>query len=186
VGRGHREAPRPVSRPLTHPPQPIIGANAEAELFELLDYIQRDSPGRARQVAERIIAKIERIRTAPRSAGRLDPDAPPMPEGREARVAAVSGYTIRYVYPVAVPVAVKGDGRVLIVSVRRGVRAALDQPAYVLRWLEELGKLDPPVSVFVTGLSFGCYLAARLAIGPAIQRRARRSSAGTANADLAA
>ena len=45
---------------------------------------------------------------------------------------------------------------------------------------------NAPVSVFVTGLSFGCYLAARLAIGPAIQRRARRSSAGTANADLAA
>lgn len=34
---------------------------------------------------------------------------------------------------------------------------------------------NAPVSVFVTGLSFGCYLAARLAIGPAIGRRARRS-----------
>ena len=34
---------------------------------------------------------------------------------------------------------------------------------------------NAPVSVFVTGLSFGCYLVARLAIGPAIQRRAHRS-----------
>jgi zinc/manganese transport system permease protein len=35
---------------------------------------------------------------------------------------------------------------------------------------------NAPVSVFVSGLSFACYLAARVAIGPALQRRAPRGA----------
>lgn len=136
MGPRGRKAARPVSRALRRRPRPIIGAAARADLFEALDYIQRESPGRARQVAERIIAKVERIRNAPRSVGHLDRDAPPLPEGQEARAVTVSGYTIRYVHPAS------ASGAVLIVSIRRGVRALLDRPAYVLRWLQELEKID--------------------------------------------
>jgi zinc/manganese transport system permease protein len=36
---------------------------------------------------------------------------------------------------------------------------------------------NAPVSVFVTSLSFGCYIVARVAVGPALQRRAPRGLA---------
>ncbi len=44
----------------------------------------------------------------------------------------MSGYTVRWVYPFVV-----GEPSVLVVSIRRGSRKALEDPVYLLRWLEE-------------------------------------------------
>ena len=89
-------------------------------------------------MSERIIEQIERIRQHPQSAGHPDHDAPDVPHGATARMTTVSGYMIRYIYPFHV------DDRAysLVVSIRRGIRAALDKPEYVLRWMEERAKRD--------------------------------------------
>jgi len=54
-----------------------------------------------------------------------------MPAGAVARKATVNGYTIRWVYPFVV----EGESSVLVVSIRRGTRKALEDAAYLLRWL---------------------------------------------------
>lgn len=133
MGGHRREASRAVPREVGARVPALLGQDAEAELFELLDYVQRQSPRNAKLIADRISGKIDRIRQHPRLVGHLDPDAPMMPGGAEARMANVSGYTIRYVYPFKV----EGGSCTLVVSIRRGVRAALAKPEYVLRWLEE-------------------------------------------------
>ena len=48
----------------------------------------------------------------------------------------MSGYTIRYLYPFSV----EGEWPVLVVSIRRGNRTALEDPVYLMRWLEERAK----------------------------------------------
>ena len=116
----------------------IIGRHAEAELFELLDYVQAQSPRSAYLVAERITTQLERIARAP-EARAPEPDAPSLPAGAVARKATVSGYTIRWVYPFMVD----GEPNVLVVSIRRGSRKALEDPEYLLRWLEERARQGP-------------------------------------------
>lgn len=139
MARGRRQPPGALPGPVGPPGEPILGDDAEAELIELLDYIARDSPKNARLVLDRVSRAIERIGRAPRGAGHVDDDAPEVPRGSVALKTTASGYTIRYVFPFQV----EGEACALIVSIRRGSRAALDDPGYVLRWMEERAKRGP-------------------------------------------
>ena len=116
----------------------ILGRHARAELFELLDYVQAQSPRNANLVAERISKEVQRIAREPETRA-PEPDVPGLPAGAVARRATVSGYTIRWVYPFVVD----GEPNVLVVSIRRGRRKALEDPAYLLRWLEERARHNP-------------------------------------------
>lgn len=139
MGKGRRKAARQVPQALTATPRPvIIGQHAQAELFELLDYVQAQSPRSAHLVAERIAKQLERIARAP-EARAPEPDVPGLPAGAVARKATVSGYTIRWLYPFVVD----GEPNVLVVSIRRGSRKALEDPEYLLRWLEERVRQGP-------------------------------------------
>jgi plasmid stabilization system protein ParE len=116
----------------------ILGRYAEAELFELLDYVQAQSPRNANLVAERIIKEVERVARDPETRA-PEPDVPGLPAGAVARKATVSDNTIRWVYPFLVD----DDPNVLVVSIRRGSRKPLEDPAYLLRWLEERARHEP-------------------------------------------
>lgn len=116
----------------------ILGQHAKAELLELLDYVQAQSPRNANLVAERIIKAVERIARDPETRA-PERDVPGLPAGAVARKATVSGYTIRWLYPFEV----EGEPSVLVVSIRRGSRKALEDPAYLLRWLEERARHEP-------------------------------------------
>lgn len=117
----------------------IIGRSAEAELLELLDYVQAQSPRNAYLVAARMSKELERNAHKPETRT-PEPDVPGLPAGAVARKATVSGYTIRWVFPFIV----EGEPNVLVVSIRRGSRKALDDPAYLLRWLEERARFSRP------------------------------------------
>ena len=116
----------------------ILGKHAEAELFELLDYVQAQSPRNANLAAERISKEVERIARKPETRA-PEPDVPGLPLGTAASRSTVSGYTIRWVYPFLVD----GEPNVLVVSIRRGTRKALEDPAYLLLWLEERARHTP-------------------------------------------
>ena len=116
----------------------IIGHHAETELTELLDYVQTQSSRNANLVAERIAVAVERIAANP-DAATVDPDISGLSAGAVAHRTTASGYTIRYVSPVAI----EGEPTVLVVSIRRSDREALNDPAYLLRWLEERARARP-------------------------------------------
>ena len=116
----------------------IIGRHATDELIELLDYVHAQSPRNAHIVAERISKELERIARNPETRA-PELDVPGLPEGPVARKATVSGYTIRWVYPFVID----KEPSVLVVSIRRGSRKALNDPAYLLRWLEERARREP-------------------------------------------
>lgn len=137
--RSRRKAARALSGPVRRTRGPVIGAIAETELFEILDYIAKDSPKNAKLVADRIAKAVVRIGRSPHAAGHIDEDVSGVPGGSVARKTAISGYTIRYVFPFVE----EGETCALILSIRRGVRKALDDPAYVLRWMEERAKREP-------------------------------------------
>lgn len=63
----------------------------------------------------------------------VDEDAPDVPDGSVAHRTTVTGYTIRSLYPFKVG----RRSHLLVVSIRRGARKALEDPEYLLRWLEE-------------------------------------------------
>jgi plasmid stabilization system protein ParE len=139
VGKSRRNIAHKVPEALGATPRPVIlGQHAETELLELLDYVQAQSPRNANLVAERISREIERIARDPETRA-PEPDLPGLPAGAIARRATVSGYTIRWVYPFVVD----GEPSVLVVSIRRGSRKALEDPAYLLRWLEERARHEP-------------------------------------------
>lgn len=139
MGKGGRHAARPVPKAVAPTPRPvIIGQDAEAELIELLDYVQAQSPRNANLVAVRIDKEVERIAANPEVRA-AEPDVPGLLAGAVARRTTVSGYTIRYTYPFMV----EGEAGVLVVSIRRGNRAALNDPEYLLRWLEERTRRVP-------------------------------------------
>ncbi len=139
MGKGGRNPAHQVPQALTATPRPVIlGRHATAELFELLDYVLAQSPRNANLMAERITKEVQRIARDPETRA-PEPDVPGLPTGAVARRATVSGYTIRWVYPFAVD----GEPNVLVVSIRRGSRKALDDPAYLLRWLEERARREP-------------------------------------------
>jgi len=120
--------PRPV----------IIGQDAKTELIELLDYVHVQRSRNANLVAERIGRAVERIAAIP-EARPVDPDIPVLSADAVARRTTVSGYTIRYTYPFVVD----GEASVLVVSIRRDNREALNDPEYLLRWLEERTRRVP-------------------------------------------
>lgn len=133
MGRGGRDAEGPLSREVV--PEPIIGDAAIAELVEILDYIAKDSPRNAQKVSARITREIGQLARTPE--GRpVDEEAPDIPDGATARKVTVSGYSVRYLYPLSV----EGEPCVLVVSIRRGNRKALEDPAYLMRWIEERAK----------------------------------------------
>ncbi len=139
MGTGGREAARKVRQAIAPAPHPvIIGRDAEAELVKLLDYVQTQSPRNANLVASRIDKEVGRIARNP-EAHAADLDVPDLPAGAVARRGTVSGYTIRYLYPFVL----RGTRHVLIVSIRRGNRKALEDQAYLLRWLEERARHVP-------------------------------------------
>lgn len=139
MGKGGRDAARQVPQALAATPRPVIlGRHAQAELLELLDYVQAQSPRNANLVAERITKEVERIARDPETRA-PEPDVPGLPAGAVARRATVSGYTIRCVYPFVVD----SEPNALVVSIRRGSRKALEDPAYLLRWLEERARRKP-------------------------------------------
>ncbi len=139
MGKGGGRAAHQVPQALAVSPRPvIIGRHAKTELFELLDYVQAQSPRSANLVAERINKELERISRDPEIRA-PEPDVPGLPAGAIARRATVSGYTIRWIYPFVVD----GEPNVLLVSIRRGRRKALEDPAYLLRWLEERARHHP-------------------------------------------
>ncbi len=139
MGKGGRQAARKVPQaiaPARHPV--IIGQDAEAELIELLDYVQTQSPRNANLVAARIDKEVGRIARNP-EAHAADREVPDLPGGAVARKTTVSGYTVRYLYPFVA----QGKPHVLIVSIRRGTRKALEDQVYLLRWLEERARHVP-------------------------------------------
>lgn len=139
MGKSRRNVAHQVPQALGATSRPVIlGQHARAELFELLDYVQAQSPRNANLVVERIIKEVERIARDPETRA-PEPDVPGLPAGAVARKATVSGYTIRWVYPFVVD----GEPNVLVVSIRRGSRKALEDPAYLLRWLEERARHKP-------------------------------------------
>ena len=123
MGKGGGRAAHQVPQALGVSPRPvIIGRHAKTELF----------------VAERINKELERISRDPEIRA-PEPEVPGLPAGAIARRATVSGYTIRWIYPFVVD----GEPNVLVVSIRRGRRKALEDPAYLLRWLEERARHKP-------------------------------------------
>lgn len=139
MGTGGRHAPREVPKAVAPLPRPvIIGQAAETELIELLDHVHAQSRRNANLVAERIDRAVERIAANP-EAQPIDPDIPVLSADAVARRTTVSGYTIRYLYPVVL----EGQPSVLVVSIRRGNREALNDPEYLLRWLEERARHIP-------------------------------------------
>lgn len=139
MGKGGRQAAREVPQAIALAPHPIIiGQDAEAELVALLDYVQAQSPRNANLVAGRIDKEVGRIARNP-EAHAADLELPDLPGGAVARKSSVSGYTVRYLYPFVV----RGKPHVLIVSIRRGNRKALEDQAYLLRWLEERARRAP-------------------------------------------
>ncbi len=139
MGKGGRQAARKVPQAIARAPHPvIIGQDAEAELIELLDYVQAQSPRNANLVAARIDKAVGRIARNP-EAHAADLEVADLPGGAVARKSVVSGYIVRYLYPFVV----QGKRHVLIVSIRRGNRKALEDQAYLLRWLEERARHGP-------------------------------------------
>lgn len=139
MGSRRSNAAGSVSKAVAPTPRPvIIGHDAEKELTELLDYVQTQSSRNANLVSERIAVAVERLARNP-DAATVDPDSSGLPADAVAHRTRVSGYTIRYVYPVAI----EGEPTVLIVSIRRSNREALNDPAYLLRWLEERARARP-------------------------------------------
>jgi len=106
--------------------------HALAELEEAVEHIERESPRNARSVASAILERVELIRRYPRSAA-PDPTAPRTTDGAELRRSTVSGFVIRYAFPVR-----RREREVVrILSIRRAGRLPLEQGDYVLRLLEE-------------------------------------------------
>ena len=143
MGKGGHQAARKVLQAVAPPHPVIIGQDAEAELIELLDYVRAQSPRNANLVAARIDKEVIRIARNP-EADAADLELPELPGGAVARKSTVSGYTVRYLYPFVV----QAKRHVLVVSIRRGNRKALEDQAYLLRWLEERARPAPgPPSV---------------------------------------
>lgn len=86
-------------------------------------------------MADRIAAAVERVARHPQSSP-VDAEAPDIPDGSTAHKFTVSGYAIRYVYPFTF----EGEACAGVVSIRRGNRKALEDPLYLMRWLEERAK----------------------------------------------
>ena len=139
MGRGRRrssagDVPGTLGAPREY--QVVIADDALAELIELLTYISPDSPKNAASVRSAIEKRFDRLRRTPR-VGRADPDAPLVPPGASAYVTTVKGASIHYLFPV------RWTGReiVYVVTIRRGTRLPLEEPAYLARWMTELLKL---------------------------------------------
>lgn len=109
-----------------------ISRRAHADLLEAIAYIQRDSPQNASAVERAIRHKIEQLQRFPESAP-VDPDGPVPPGGATARVAHVSGFVVRYVFPL------RRAGRevLYVVSIQRASRPPLDDHEYTIRFLQE-------------------------------------------------
>lgn len=144
MGRGGRRSPSSdvpggVASARAHPV--VLANEALAELIDLLTYIGTDSPKNAASVRAAIEKRLDRLRHFPKT-GRRDPDAPLVPRGAEARVTGVKSVAIHYLFPL------RSGGRdiVYVVTIRRGSRMPLEEPAYVVRWMEELTRLALPPS----------------------------------------
>lgn len=111
----------------------IISRWALDELAEAIAYIRQESVRNAAAVAQRVLERIEVLRRYPR-AGEIDPSAPKDLGSVEARRSVVSGFIVRYAFPVQ-----RAADReiVYVVSIRRAERLPLDDTDYMLRFLQE-------------------------------------------------
>ena len=138
MGRGSRRSPSSdvpgVASARAHPV--VLANEALAELIDLLTYISTDSPKNAASMRAAIEKRLDRLRHFPKT-GRRDPDAPLVPRGAEARVATVKSVSIHYLFPL------RSGGRdiVYVVTIRRGSRMPLEEPEYLVRWMEELARV---------------------------------------------
>lgn len=129
-----REVPRAVARTPRH--QVVIANEAMDELVELLTYISESSPKNAASVRAAISDRLDRLARFPRT-GHEDPNTPLVPEGAAAFITTVKGISLCYLFPLRW----RGRDIVYVVTLRRGARMPLDDPEYLRRWMEELGKL---------------------------------------------
>lgn len=111
-----------------------ISRRANAELAEAIEYIRRDSPRNAREVAGAIRDKIDQLRSFPDSAP-IDVAARTPPPGATPRVAHASGFAIRYVFPLTRD----GAPTLYVVSIRRAGRLPLEDTEYQQRFIQEVG-----------------------------------------------
>jgi plasmid stabilization system protein ParE len=117
----------------------VIADEAMDELIELLTYISADSPKNAGAVRAAVARRLDRLARFPQT-GRLDRNAPLVPRGAAARITTAKGVSIYYLFPMRR----NGGEIVYVVAMRRGSRLPLEDPQYLVRWMEELGKLAPP------------------------------------------
>jgi plasmid stabilization system protein ParE len=110
----------------------IISRWALDELAEAIAYIRQESVRNAAAVAQRVLERIEMLRRYPR-AGEIDPSAPKDLGSVDARRSVVSGFVVRYAFPVQRA----ADREVVYVSIRRAERLPLDDTDYMLRFLQE-------------------------------------------------
>lgn len=117
----------------------VIADEALAELIELLTYIRAESPKNTGSVRAAVEKRLDRLRRFPRT-GHADPIAPSVPPGAEAFIVTVKGVSISFLFPMRW----KDRDIVYVVSIRRGSRMPLEDPAYLARWMAELATLAPP------------------------------------------
>ncbi len=108
------------------------------EWVELLTYISKDSPQNAAAMRVEIAKRLDQLRTFP-LIGHADANAV-VPPGAGAYITTVEGVAIYYLFPMRQ----KNREIVFVITIRRGSRMPLEDPAYLSRWMEELAKLAPP------------------------------------------
>ena len=113
----------------------VIAEEAMTELLDLLTYISKDSPKNAASVRAAIAKRLDRLRHFPKT-GHADPSAPLVPRGAGAHVTTVKDVSIYYLFPL------RWEDRdiVYVITIRRGARMPLEEPAYLARWMEELAR----------------------------------------------
>ena len=143
MGRGRsrspaRDVPGDVDRPRRY--QVIVDDDAMVELVELLTYIKKESPKNAGSVRAAVKARLDRLARFPKT-GHADPNAPVVPPGAAAFVTTVKKISLHYLFPLLV----RDRDVVYVITIRRGSRMPLEEPEYLLRWMEELARMAPPL-----------------------------------------
>lgn len=136
MGRGGQGSPHRAPQALR--PRPLaIGEAARAELRDSLRSIADESAPGARTVLERVDRKLTQLQRFPQGAPE-DPEAASVPTGSLARKTHAAGFTIRYLYPIAIRD--RRDG-LLIVSIRRSERLPISDAEFLARYAVEQARL---------------------------------------------
>lgn len=131
--------PASMTAPQQDPERPlvrvIIGRAAIRDLRGVLEDLEDWSSGSGRKLLRALERKMDQLQRLPESAP-VDAQAGALPFGDEARARSthVSGYVIRYVFPVQI----EGEATLLVVSIRHGRRVPIDDAAFMKRFAAEL------------------------------------------------